>query len=220
MIVVSNESTSIGGFVKGHFITFEGVEGSGKTTQMAILGHSLEARGFPVVRTREPGGTKIGDAIRSLILDSKNQMMDAKTEFLLYLASRAQHLKEVILPALAEGKVVLCDRFADATYAYQGFGRGLSKREIELIGRFVTGGLQPDLTLLLDIDVKKGLARLKGREEINRLDQEALQFHEAVREGYLHLAKKNPRRIQVIRTDASVEEIAKKIREAVDAVLS
>lgn len=205
--------------MKGHFITFEGVEGSGKTTQMAILGHALETRGYPVVRTREPGGTKIGDAIRALILDSKNQIMDAKTEFLLYLASRAQHLKEVILPALAEGKIVLCDRFADATYAYQGYGRGLSKREIELIGRFVTGGLSPDLTLLLDIDVKKGLARLKGREEINRLDQEALQFHEAVREGYLHLAKKNPRRIWVIRTDASVEEIAKKIKEAVDAIL-
>ena len=203
--------------MKGHFITFEGVEGSGKTTQMAILGHSLEARGFPVVRTREPGGTKIGDAIRSLILDSRNQMMDSKTEFLLYLASRAQHLKEVILPALAEGKIVLCDRFSDATYAYQGYGRGLSKREIELIGRFVTGGLQPDLTLLLDIDVKKGLARLKGREEINRLDREALHFHEAVREGYLHLAKRNKRRIRVIRTDAGVEEIAKKIREAVDA---
>ncbi|MCG3110683.1 MAG: dTMP kinase [Candidatus Manganitrophus sp. SB1] len=202
--------------MKGHFITFEGVEGSGKTTQMAILGHALETRGYPVVRTREPGGTKIGDAIRSLILDSKNQMMDAKTEFLLYLASRAQHLKEVILPALAEGKIVLCDRFADATYAYQGYGRGLSKREIELIGRFVTGGLSPDLTLLLDIDVKKGLARLKGRKEINRLDQEALQFHEAVRKGYLNLAKKNSRRIRVIRTDAGVEEIAKKIKEAVD----
>ncbi|MDC4205526.1 MAG: dTMP kinase [Candidatus Manganitrophus sp.] len=129
--------------MKGHFITFEGVEGSGKTTQMAILGHALETRGYPVVRTREPGGTKIGDAIRALILDSKNQMMDAKTEFLLYLASRVQHLKEVILPALAEGKVVLCDRFADATYAYQGYGRGLSKREIELIGRFVTGGSPP-----------------------------------------------------------------------------
>ncbi|MDC4226104.1 MAG: dTMP kinase [Candidatus Manganitrophus sp.] len=101
----------------------------------------METRGYPVVRTREPGGTKIGDAIRALILDSKNQMMDAKTEFLLYLASRVQHLKEVILPALAEGKMVLCDRFADATYAYQGYGRGLSKREIELIGRFVTGVL-------------------------------------------------------------------------------
>lgn len=205
--------------MKGHFITFEGVEGSGKTTQMAILGHALEARGFPVVRTREPGGSKIGDAIRSLILDSKNQMMDAKTEFLLYLASRAQHLKEVIFPALAEGKIVLCDRFADATYAYQGYGRRLPKQEVERIGRFVTGGLQPDLTLLLDIDVKKGLARLKGREEINRLDRETLQFHEAVRKGYLHLAKRNPRRIRVIRTDASVEDIAKKIREAVDAVL-
>lgn len=202
--------------MKGHFITFEGVEGSGKTTQMAILGHALETRGYPVVRTREPGGTKIGDAIRSLILDSKNQIMDAKTEFLLYLASRAQHLKEVILPALAEGKIVLCDRFADATYAYQGYGRGLSKREIDLIGRFVTGGLSPDLTLLLDIDVKKGLARLKGREEINRLDQETLEFHEAVRKGYLNLAKKNSRRIRVIRTDAGVEEIAKKIKEAVD----
>lgn len=202
--------------MKGHFITFEGIEGSGKTTQMAILGHALETRGLPVVRTREPGGTKIGDAIRSLILDSKNQMMDPHTELLLYLASRAQHLKEIILPALAEGKIVLCDRFADATYVYQGYGRGLSKREIERIGRFVTGGLQPDLTLLLDIDVKKGLARLKGREEINRLDRERLEFHEAVREGYLSLAKRNPRRIQVIPTDAGVEEISKIIKEAVD----
>ncbi|MBI3805651.1 MAG: dTMP kinase [Nitrospirae bacterium] len=205
-----------GGVVTGHFITFEGVEGSGKTTQLAILADDLETRGLSVVRTREPGGTKIGDAIRALILDSKNQTMDAKAELLLYLASRAQHLKEVILPALETGKVVLCDRFADATYAYQGVGRGLSKRGIEQIGRFVTEGRQPDLTLLLDIDPKKGLARLKGREEINRLDREALQFHEAVRKGYLHLAKRNPRRIQVVSTDGAVDEIAQKIRKVVD----
>lgn len=211
--------------MKGHFITFEGGEGSGKTTQLAILGHYLETRGYPVVRTREPGGTKIGDGIRSLLLDSKNLEMSAKTEFFLYLASRAQHLKEVILPALKSGRIVLCDRFTDATLVYQGHGRGLPKREVERIARFAsqTGPerfLQPDLTFLLDIDVKKGLTRLKGRAEINRLDQETLQFHEAVRQGYLSLAKKNQRRICKIETDAGVEEISKKIREVVDAFLS
>ncbi len=212
-------------FLKGYFITFEGGEGSGKTTQLAILGHYLETRGYPVVRTREPGGTQIGDGIRTLLLDAKNQEMDAKTEFFLYLASRAQHLKEVVLPALEEGKIVLCDRFTDATIAYQGYGRGLPKREVERMARFAsqTGrdtSLQPDLTFLLDIDVKKGLTRLKGRTEINRLDQETLQFHEAVRRGYLNLAKKYRRRIHKIETDAGVEEISKKIREVVDAFLS
>jgi dTMP kinase len=215
----------LGDFLKGHFITFEGGEGSGKTTQLAILGHHLETRGYSVVRTREPGGTKIGDGIRSLLLDSKNQEMDARTEFFLYLASRTQHLKEIILPALEKGKIVLCDRFTDATLVYQGDGRGLPKREVERIARFASEtraglSLQPDLTFLLDIDVKKGLMRLKGRAEINRLDREALQFHESVRKGYLNLAKKHPRRIHKIETDASVEEISKIIREAVDDFLS
>ena len=206
--------------VKGRFITFEGIEGSGKTTQLAILGHYLEAKGFQVIRTREPGGTKIGDAVRSLLLDAQNQEMDAKTELFLYLASRAQHIKEVILPALDAGKIVLCDRFTDATRVYQGYGRGLPMREVERIARFASEGLRPDLTFLLDVDVKKGLARLRGRPEINRLDREALQFHESVRRGYLTLAKKHPRRIQIIRTDAGVEEVSKKIREAIDVFLS
>ena len=211
--------------MKGHFITFEGGEGSGKTTQLAILGHYLESRGYRVVRTREPGGTRIGDGIRSLLLDTKNEEMDARTELFLYLASRAQHLKEVILPALREGKIVLCDRFTDATLVYQGHARGLPKREVERIARFAseTGegeALQPDLTLLLDIDAKKGLTRLKGRAEINRLDREMLEFHEAVRRGYLRLAKKYPRRIHKIEIDAGVEEISRKIREVVDAFLS
>jgi dTMP kinase len=211
--------------LKGHFITFEGGEGSGKTTQLALLGHSLETRGYPVIRTREPGGTKIGDGIRSLLLDAKNQEMDARTELFLYLASRTQHIKEVILPALKQGKIVLCDRFTDATLVYQGDGRGLPKREVERIARFASQvedrfALQPDLTFLFDIDVKVGLTRLKGRAEINRLDREALEFHEAVRRGYLNLAKKHPRRIHKIQTDAGVEEISKKIREVVDAFLS
>ena len=211
--------------MKGHFITFEGGEGSGKTTQLALLADYLEDRGYPVVRTREPGGTKIGDGIRSLLLDAKNQEMDARTELFLYLASRAQHLKEVVRPALRDGKIVLCDRFTDATLVYQGAGRGLPKGEVERTARFASatgdeGALQPGLTFLLDIDVKKGLARLKGRGEINRLDREALPFHEAVRNGYLELAKKYPRRIFRIETDAGVEEISKKIREVADAFLS
>ncbi|MFY9268857.1 MAG: dTMP kinase [Candidatus Manganitrophaceae bacterium] len=205
--------------LKGHFITFEGIEGSGKTTQLALLADDLERRGHAVVRTREPGGTKIGDAIRSLILDVRHQEIDPKAELLLYFASRVQHLKEVVLPALAQGKIVLCDRFSDATLAYQGDGRGIPAREIEIIGRFATDGLRPDLTLLLDIDVKSGLARLKNRGEINRLDLETLSFHEAVRKGYRKLAKRNRRRIQTISADAGVEQIAKKIRKVVDVYL-
>lgn len=205
--------------LKGYFITFEGVEGSGKSTQIGLLADSLGKKGRPVVRTREPGGTKLGDGIRSLLLDSKNLEIDSKTELFLYLASRAQHLKEVILPALAQGKVVLCDRFTDATLVYQGDGRGLPEREVAQIAHFASGGLQPDLTLLLDIDVKKGLSRLKGRDEINRLDQETVDFHQAVRAGYLRLAER-ARRIRVISADASREEISAKIMEEVDALLS
>ncbi|MFQ5781022.1 MAG: dTMP kinase [Nitrospiria bacterium] len=219
--------------MKGYFITLEGGEGSGKTTQLAILGHYLEAKGYTIVRTREPGGTKIGDALRSFLLhpptpDSGiHQLVDPKTELFLYLASRAQHIREVILPALIEGKIVLCDRFTDATIAYQGDGRGLPKRAVERMARFAAQigksndtPLQPDLTFLLDVEVKKGLSRLKGRDEINRIDRETLQFHEAVRRGYLSLARRNRRRIHLINTDAGIEATSARVREVIDALLS
>lgn len=214
--------------MKGYFITFEGGEGSGKTTQLARLGHYLETRGYCVVQTREPGGTKIGEAIRQLILHppGPDDAVDPKTELFLYLASRAQHIREIILPALQEGKIVLCDRFTDATIVYQGKGRGLPDQVVAQMVRYAAQSgslkgvpLQPDLTLLLDVEVSVGIARVKGRKEINRIDNEAIQFHESVRQGYLSLAKRNPRRIQLINTDTKLEAVSEEIREVVDALL-
>ncbi|HIE64236.1 MAG: dTMP kinase [Nitrospira sp.] len=215
--------------MKGHFITFEGGEGSGKTTQLDRLGRDLLKRGYTVVQTREPGGTKIGDAIRQLILHppGADDSIDPKTELFLYLASRAQHIREIILPALQEGKIVLCDRFTDATIVYQGKGRGLPDKEVARMARYAAQSgsvrgmvLKPDLTLLLDLEVKVGIARVKGRKEINRIDKETFQFHESVRRGYLNLAKRNPRRIHVINTDTKLEAVSEEIREVVDALLS
>ncbi len=215
--------------MKGHFITFEGGEGSGKTTQLARLGHDLLGRGYSVVQTREPGGTKIGDAIRQLILHppSVDDDIDPMAELFLYLASRAQHIREIILPALQAGKIVLCDRFTDATIIYQGKARGLSEKVVAQMARYAaqTGNqkgvlLKPDLTLLLDLEVKVGIARLKGRKEINRIDKETFQFHESVRQGYLSLAKRNPRRIHVINTNTRLQAVSEEIREVVDALLS
>ncbi len=204
----------------GHFITFEGIEGSGKTTQIARLGRYLKTKGYPVLTTREPGGTPIGDKIRSILLNGGNKAMDARTELLLYLASRAQHLNEVILPALTEGKIILCDRFTDATVVYQGYGRKIPLREVTRLCRFASLGLQPHLTILLDIDVPCGLARLAGRGKIDRLDRETQSFHAAIRRGYLRLAKAEPRRIVVISSKDDPDRVASKIEEAVDAYIS
>jgi dTMP kinase len=215
--------------LKGYFITFEGGEGSGKTTQLARLGHDLLKRGYAVVQTREPGGTKIGDAIRQLILHppGKDDNIDPKTELFLYLASRIQHIREIILPALQEGKIILCDRFTDATIVYQGKGRGLPEKVVDEMVRYAAQSesstglpLKPDLTLLLDIEVSVGVARVKERKEVNRIDTETLQFHESVRQGYLDLAKRNPGRIHVINADTSLEAVSEEIREVVDALLS
>jgi len=212
--------------MRGQFITFEGGEGSGKSTQLALLADDLAKRGYSLVRTREPGGTKLADRIRALILEKPDGEgpgafpMDPKAELFLYLASRAQHMAEVIRPALAAGKIVLCDRFTDATLAYQGAGRGLPKSEIEAMARFASQGLGPDLTFLLQMDVKKALVRLTARGETNRLDEEQLQFHEAVQRGYAELAQANPKRIVVIDADAAVEAVAAKIRERTDAFFS
>ena len=207
---------------KGYFITFEGGEGSGKTTQLTHLKARLEARGIPLLTTREPGGTAIGDRIRRLVLEvpSGRPQIAPKTELFLYLASRAQHLAEVIQPALEAGKLVLCDRFSDATMAYQGGGRALPRQALEAVVGFAVDGVIPDLTFLLDIEVKKGLARAKGRGALNRLDQESLAFHEAVRTRYLEMAKKTPERIQLIQADESIESISDRIGEICDAFRS
>jgi dTMP kinase len=176
------------------FITFEGIEGSGKTTQVQHLFDFLQTQGFQVVVTREPGGCTMSDAIRTMLLNPENCTMSAHTELLLYSAARAQHVSEVIRPALNEGKVVLCDRFTDATTVYQGVGRGLDASILETINSFATEGLTPDLTLILDCPVESGLPRARARnrndnlEAEGRFEQEALAFHERIRQGYLDLA--------------------------------
>lgn len=206
---------------QGLFITFEGGEGSGKTTQLALLADYLRDKGLPLVCSREPGGTSLGDQIRSLILEvpDDGSEVDVRTEFFLYLASRAQHVKEVLLPALAAGNIVLCDRFSDATIAYQGYGRGLPLEEIKTMMQFASDGLEPDLTFFLDITPDLGLSRLSGRKEINRLDQETLVFHEAVYAGYQVLSQTYPKRIVVIDAAGPIGAVSRRIREKIDTFL-
>lgn len=207
------------------FITFEGPEGSGKSTQIDLLAEYLRALGCDVIVTREPGGTPIGDQIRQVLHAVDNVAMMAEAEILLYSASRAQHVGQLIRPALAQGALVLSDRYADSTMAYQGYGRGLDKIALRQITEFATGGLTPDLTLYLDCPVEEGLARKQlalemGAGEWNRLDQEALVFHQRVRQGYLEMAAVEPERWRVIDACRSVEEIQREIRDAVEAVIA
>ncbi len=198
------------------FITFEGPEGSGKTTQIRLLRDYLQQQGWSVVATREPGGTPIGDQIRACLHDVNNTAMTAAAELLLYSASRAQLVGELIRPALAQGQIVLCDRYADSTLAYQGYGRGLDLAALQQITQFVTGGLQPDLTLFLDVAVEAGLARRQlGGDEMNRLDREAVTFHQKVRAGYFQLIAANPARWVIINAERPVPVIQAEIREIV-----
>ena len=203
------------------FITFEGPDGSGKTSQLKLAAAWLESRGVPLLITREPGRTSIGEEIRKLVHDTKRTEMAREAEILLYSASRAQHVAEVILPALKAGKVVLCDRFFDSTYAYQGYGRGLPMEPLQLITKFATQNLTPDLTLYLDISPEIGIQRREsGGEVLNRLDREALDFHQRVREGYLALIQENPERWRIIDGSGTREEvhiaIKKMLKQAVD----
>ena len=208
--------------MKGIFITFEGIEGSGKSTQIALFASDLTARGVRHVLTREPGGTLIGNQIRKILLDPANSALDPAAELLLYAASRAQHLHEIILPALAGGSIVLCDRFSDATLAYQGYGRGLDIEMIRELDRIVTAGMRPDLTLLFDIEAASGIARARGRNNSHGLEAEArfeneeLAFHERVRQGYLALVAQEPERIQVVDASSSAQAIQAKVRKIVD----
>nr|HID12311.1 dTMP kinase [Anaerolineae bacterium] len=203
------------------FITLEGPDGSGKTTQARLLAEWLREQGHEVVLTREPGGTDIGDQIRAVLHDPRNTTMDARTEILLYSASRAQHVAQRIRPALAAGKIVISDRYADSTLAYQGYGRGLDLEALRTITGFATGGLTPDLTLCLDIAPREGLQRRRlGGGEWNRLDREALEFHQRVRAGYLELAELEPERWVVIDGARSVEEVQAEIRALVKARLA
>lgn len=203
---------------KGIFITIEGLDGSGKSTQIPYIKKLLEEKGYEVVLTREPGGTKIGEKIRQILLDNDCKEMSAVTEALLYAASRAQHVEELIIPALEEGKVVLCDRFADSSTAYQGMGRGLGPEAIININKFATRGLMPDITILLDIDPKIGLNRVKITKEADRLEQEKIDFHKRVYKGYKDLANMYPNRIKVIKADKTIEEISREIEYKLNTV--
>ena len=206
--------------MKGKFITLEGIEGSGKSTQIALLAKYLQSLGMPLVLTREPGGTSIGDEVRKILLDPANTTLDPTAELLLYAASRAQHLKEIIMPHLEKG-VVLCDRFADATLAYQGYGRGLDIDLIRRLDTIVCTGLRPDLTILLDIDAATGVERARGRNNSRglareaRFENEAIAFHERVRQGYLTLARAEPDRIRIVEASRPMDAIQAEIRKIV-----
>jgi len=198
------------------FITFEGPEGGGKSTQIRLLAAYLRERGYSVEVTREPGGTTIGDQIRAVVHDTAHTKMAPTAEVLLYSSSRAQIVSEIIRPALEAGRIVLCDRFADSTMAYQGYGRGLDRDMLATLTHIATGGLTPDLTLLLDLDVTCGLTRrLTEGDEMNRLDLEAVDFHERVREGYFALATAEPDRWVIIDADRPVAKVAADIQRIV-----
>ncbi|MBR4421320.1 MAG: dTMP kinase [Erysipelotrichaceae bacterium] len=193
--------------MKGYFITFEGPDGSGKTTVTNRLCEILTEKGFAVVHTREPGGIEIAEEIRSIILDPKNTKMDAKTEALLYAASRRQHLVERVLPSLAEGKIVICERFLDSSLAYQGYGRQLGFDEVLGINLFATDNVYPDLTIYLDVDEEVGLSRLSDRNYKDRLDQESLEFHHRVTEGYHEVLKRFKERIRIVDASKCFDEV-------------
>ena len=198
---------------RGRFITVEGIEGAGKSTHIAYLETLVGTAGHPVIVTREPGGTPIGEALRALLLGPRDEAMDSDTELLLMFAARAEHLARVIRPALQAGTWVLCDRFTDATYAYQGGGRGIPEQRIRALETWVHGGLQPDLTLLLDLPVAAGLARAAHRGPGDRFEQEDVAFFERVREGYLARAREDGDRFRIIDADGTPEEVRGRLLE-------
>ncbi len=210
------------GISRGCFISIEGIEGCGKSTQSALLKEWLEEKGADVLLAREPGGTEISEKIRDILLDPDNTGMDHRTELLLYLASRSQIVQEMLLPALKGGKIVIVDRYSDSTLAYQGYGRGLRMEEILPINSFASRELIPDLTILLDLDPEEGLDRKEketGREG-DRLEMETLAFHQKVREGFLDIARSNPRRVVVVDSNREILEIQDEIRKIVSEKLS
>ena len=203
------------------FITLEGVEGSGKTTVAKEIIKILKNRGHGVLYTREPGGNKIAEEIREVILDTSNTNMDSRTEALLYAAARRQHLVDVIEPALQEGKVVICDRFIDSSIAYQGYARGIGAELVEYINDFAIGGKRPDLTIFIDVKPEVGLARINKdkNREINRLDLEEIDFHQSVYNGYQEIAKKHPHRIQIVNGEQPVSGIITAINKIIESRL-
>ncbi|MEO7144150.1 MAG: dTMP kinase [Bryobacteraceae bacterium] len=210
---------------RGLFLTFEGTEGSGKSTQLRLLAARLREEGFDVLETAEPGGTAIGKQIRRILLDSANQELSATAELLLMFACRAQNVDEWILPALAEGRIVLSDRFTDSTLAFQGAARGLGSEMVLEVDRIACRGLVPDLTLCVDIDLEIGLARARARNRKQpgvetRIDEHPAEFHRKVREAYLQLAQDEPRRVHLIEGDNSPEAVAAAIWREVEPLVT
>ena len=199
-------------------VTFEGIEGSGKSTQVALLHEYLVSKKYSVLKTREPGGTLFGEALRKVLLH-RDMNIFPLSELLVFMAMRSQHVEQVIMPALQDGKIVLCDRFVDATYAYQGYGRKIELGIIETLNRLVTKGVRPNLTILLDVDAETGLKRKSEDAPMDRFEQEALSFHKKIRDAYVKLSKEDPKRFFVIdgsREPAVIQEI---IRQQVELLL-
>ncbi|MBI5682919.1 MAG: dTMP kinase [Deltaproteobacteria bacterium] len=210
----------------GIFITFEGIEGCGKTTQIKMLREYLESKGCSIIVTREPGGTGLGEKIRTMLLNSGHEPFTAWTELFLYEACRLQIIEEVIKPALTEGRIVICDRYIDSTTAYQGYGKGLDLQTVTWINKLVAGRLLPDLTFIIDCNVETGLTRAWTRinsigeaDKEDRFEKEGAAFHEKVRNGYLKIAANEPERIKVIDGEREIEAIHKDVCEMVDKIL-
>jgi len=207
---------------RGIFISIEGGEGTGKTTQTGLIRDYLQARGYSVLLTFEPGSTRIGRSIRKILLDPSNKEIDAYTELFLYMADRAQHIRQVVIPALnKKGRAVVTDRFTDATVAYQGFGRGISASLIDVLNRSVTAGIRPDLTICLDLgpDIKSGLLRAKSKNIRDRIEEERISFHRKVRNGYLSLARREPGRIKIVKVVSPAERTFAMIKKHIDKLL-
>lgn len=208
------------------FVTFEGVEGSGKSTQIALTESWLRGLKREVLTTRQPGGCALGLELRRILLDARNTHLDPTAELFMYLADRAQHVAEVIRPALAAGKVVLCDRYHDSTVAYQGYGRGLDVERLIHLGEMATGGLAPDITVILDLSAEEGLARAKGRNKAagacqaeGRFEALTIDFHQRVRDGFLSLAAREPGRFTVADASGVPQAVFERIRAAIEARL-
>ena len=208
----------------GRFITFEGGEGCGKSTQIRLLADRLRAAGKEVLLTREPGGTALAEKIRSLVREESDDPPNSRAETLLFIASRAQVVENVIRPALASGTWVLCDRFADSTFAYQGYGRGLDLDELKRINSFATGGLEPDMTILLNVSPEVSAKRMRAREAATNTDADRMEkagdgFHTRLRQGFLELAAAEPKRFAVIQADGSVEEVEEAVWNSIQPML-
>lgn len=205
--------------MRGIFITIEGIEGSGKSTIAGLLAEDISKRGYPVILTREPGGTGTGRMIRQILLDPLHKDIHPLTELLLYFADRAQHIEEVIRPALERGDIVICDRFSDSTIAYQGYGRGIDIGVLKQFDSAVRGGISPDLTILLDLDVRDGLGRNRLTSKNDRFEMEDTEFHEKVRRGYLRISGKDKERVIVINALRPLNEVMAEASRCVDDLM-